>query len=1045
MRFGILGTLDLRTGDGTPVDPGGPRPRALLSLLLLEAGRGVSVERLTDGLYGAEPPSGAGNALQSQISRLRRRLAPHAEIEATPAGYRLAVPPDTVDLHRFERLTGRGRAALAAGDPARAATLLREALALWRGPALPDLPDAHAERTRLDELRLSAVQDRVEADLLLGTGPDPVPELRGLLTAHPLSERLYGQLMRALHAGGRPAEALTVFEEARRVLAEELGADPSPELAALHLQFLRGGGSGRSSLPVQLTRFVGRESELARIAEALPGARLVTLTGPGGAGKTRLAIEAARARGEAPLLPSPSAAREDVCFVELAPLADGARIPYAVLAALGVREGFRTPAGDGAGRLSAVLEDRELLLVLDNCEHLVEDAARLTALLLASCPGVRVLATSRESLGITGEILVPVPPLPPDPAVRLFLDRARAVRPGFDGHARVAGICAALDGLPLAIELAAARLRTLTPDELADRLDDRFRLLSRGDRSKAPRHRTLRAVVEWSWDLLDEEERELARRFTVFSGGATLDAVETVCGLPYPEDLLASLVEKSFLEVTESPATAEGRYRMLETIRVFAAEKCAGEPALRDAHARYFMRLAERAEPYLRGRDQLPWLARLDAEHDNLDAAMGLLTATDPAAALRLMATLTWFRRLRGLHGEQLPQARALLAAVGDEPPGEASEEYALCLMNTVAGRGDDPGEAARVTRAGAVMRSLDRPLRLPFTVIVWSLTGGPLLAADEQVRVQVGDEPWGHALLDLGLAYQELYAGRAPVAEASFARSLEGFRATGDRWGMANCLDPLALSADGRGDHARALELLDEGLAHVRELEAPEEIADLLRSRATVLLHRGDTEEAAAHFTRSAALARTAGVPDKVAGARRGLGDVARLSGDTGHARVHYESGLELCTATWFSTSETVRLLVGLGRTAAAEGQDETAREWFEQARAPALESFDVLALADLADALASVAPRPERAAELLGAAAGLRGTVLLGDPDVVRTVDDVRARLSPQAYDTAFALGRSRRSATVGGRQGSAGAADRGGTTGGRQEDAGRAVGGR
>ncbi|MFF5187185.1 BTAD domain-containing putative transcriptional regulator [Streptomyces sp. NPDC000345] len=599
MRFGILGSLDLRTDDGTPLDPGGPRPRALLTLLLLDAGRSVSLEQLTDGLYGAEPPAGAANALQSQVSRLRRRLAPHAGIEATPVGYRVTAPPDAVDVHRFERPAARGRTALAAGDPARAAARLREALALWRGPALPDLPDAHAERARLDALRLAAVQDRVEADLALGGGPELVPELRGLLAAHPLSERLYGQLMRALHAGGRPAEALTVYEEARRTLADELGADPSAELAALHLELLHGGGPARPALPAQLTRFVGREAEHARISEALSETRLVTLTGPGGAGKTRLAIEAARARAE-PSGPGAARTRVDVCFVELAPLTEGARVPYAVLTALGVREGFRTPAGDATDRLLAALQEREVLLVLDNCEHLVQDTARLSALLLAGCPGVRVPATSRESLGITGEVLVPVPPLPPDPAARLFVDRARAVRPGFGGHARVAGICAALDGLPLAIELAAARLRTLTPGELADRLDDRFRLLSRGDRSKAPRHRTLRAVVEWSWDLLDEEERELARRLTVFAGGATLEAVEAVCRLPYPEDVLASLVEKSFLEV------CEGRYRMLETIRVFAAGERTGEADLRDAHAGYFLRLAERAEPYLRGGSSCP-------------------------------------------------------------------------------------------------------------------------------------------------------------------------------------------------------------------------------------------------------------------------------------------------------------------------------------------------------------------------------------------------------------------------------------------------------
>ncbi|MEW2401567.1 BTAD domain-containing putative transcriptional regulator [Streptomyces sp. NPDC046862] len=996
MRFGILGPLDVRTDDGTPVDPGGPRPRALLTLLLLDAPRAVSTERLTDGLYGSEPPAGAANALQSQISRLRRRLAPHTEIEATPTGYRVAAPADSVDAHRFELLSREGRAALAAGDHPRAAARLCEALGLWRGPAVPDLPDAHTERARFDELRLAAVQDRIEADLALGGSPELVPELRTLLAAHPLSERLYGQLMRALHAAGRAAEALTVYEEARRTLADELGADPSPELAALHLELLRGREAERKRVPVQLTRFVGRESELVRIAALLTEVRLVTLTGPGGAGKTRLAIEAA-------------SARPGVCFVELAPLTDGAQIPYAVLTALGVR-GARTPATDSADRLLAALEERELLLVLDNCEHLVEEAARLTALLLAACPGVRVLATSRESLGITGEVLVPVPPLQPDPAVRLFLDRARAVRPGFEGHARVPDICAALDGLPLAIELAAARLRTLTPDELADRLGDRFRLLSRGDRSKAPRHRTLRAVVEWSWDLLDDEERELARRMTVFFGGATLEAVETVCGMPYPEDLLASLVEKSFLEV------AGGRYRMLETIRAFAAEGNARERDVRDAHAAYFLRLAERAEPYLRGAEQLPWLARLTAERDNLDAALRRLVTVAPADALRLMASLSWFWRLRGSYGEQVPVARALLAAAGDEPPEGLAEEYALCLMNTVTGRGDDPAEPGRIDRAAEIMQVMDQPLRLPFTMVLWSLTGGPLLSADERnLAVQISGDPWGEALLEMGLAYRALFTGRPADSEAAFTRALAGFRATGDRWGMANCLDPLGTFANWRGEYGRALELFDEGLEHVRELEASEEAADLLRSRATVLLHRGETEAAVSHYERSAALARTAGALDKVASARRGLGDAARLSGDTAHARVHYESALEACAANWFSVGETVLILVGLGRTAAAEGAVEQARDWFAQARTHALDSPDVIALAAVVDALASVAPAPERAAELLGAAAGLRGAEPQGDPDAVRTREDVRAKLSPEAYDKAFERGRERWSATV------------------------------
>lgn len=1003
MRFGILGPLDIRTADGTPIDPGGPRPRALLTLLLLDVGRTVATERLIDGLYGAEPPAGATGALQSQISRLRRRLGPGTPVEAGPAGYRLVAAPDSVDAHRFELLAEEGRAALAAGDPARAAARLREALALWRGPALPDLADAdaHAAVTRLEELRLAAVQDRVEADLALGGGPELVPELRALLAAHPLGERLYEQLMRALHAAGRPAEALGVYEQARRTLADELGADPSGELSALHLELLRGAGSApaRPALPAQLTRFVGRDAELARIAALLadPGSRLVTLTGPGGAGKTRLAIEAARTAA-------------DACLVELAPLADGAGIPYAILAALGIREGFRHATTDITGRLLAALEDREPLLVLDNCEHLVEDAARIAGLLLGSCPRVRILATSREALGITGEVLVPVPSLPPEPAERLFLDRARAVRPGFEGHARVPDVCRALDGLPLAIELAAARLRTLEPQELADRLDDRFRLLSRGDRTKAPRHRTLRAVVEWSWELLDAEERELAARLTVFPGGATADAVRAVCGVPYPEDLLASLAEKSFLEVSG------GRYRMLETIRAFAAEHTADPGALRDAHAAYFLRLAERAEPCLRGAGQLPWLDRLTAEHANLDAALRHLVRTDQAGALRLMALLSWFWRLRGLHGEQAPLARSLLAAVGDEPPPGLVEEYVLCAVNSLPGDGGDPlaGEDLRA-RLDAVLESYRGPLRLPYVLVLWSVAAGPRPAANERARAQAGDDPWARALLDLGLGFQEQFAGRPRQSEECFARALEGFRATGDRWGMANCLDPLGVYAHARGDDAQALRLLDEGLGYVRELAAPEETADLLRSRATVLLRRGDAEEAAAHLTQALALARTAGAADKAAGALRGLGDLARLSGDTARAAAHYEDALKECAANWFSVSETARILVGLGRTAAAEGRLEDARDWFRQAAAVAEESPGVLELAEAAEALASVAESPERAAVLLGAGAGLRGVPPHADPDVARTEREVRARLTPQAYADAFDLGRRRRSAAV------------------------------
>ncbi|WP_447040221.1 BTAD domain-containing putative transcriptional regulator [Streptomyces sp. DSM 118878] len=1018
MRFGILGPLDIRSCDGTPLDPGGPRPRALLTLLLLDAGRPVSVERLTDGLYGDDPPAGAGNALQSQVSRLRKRLG--LDIRAAPPGYLIAVSPEDVDLHRFERLAHEGRRALGSGDHAGAAALLKEALGLWRGPALADLPDARPLVARLDEQRLAATQDRAEADLALGGGPALVPELRELIAAHPLSERPRALLMRALRAAGRPAEALTVYEEARQALADALGTDPSAELSALHLELLRGREPARQrGVPAQLTRCVGRTDELARIGALLAGARLVTLIGPGGAGKTRLAIEAAR--------PLP-----DVCYVELAPLGDGAQVTYAILSALGVREGFHTPGGDTTERLLSALEGRELLLVLDNCEHLVDEAARVTGLLLGACPGVRVLATSREGLGITGEVLWPVPPLAPEPAALLFAERAAAVRPDLltgspgspharvadDEHARVADadrhrlideICAALDGLPLAIELAAARLRTLSLEELAARLGDRFRVLSRGDRTKAPRHRTLHAVVEWSWELLDGEERELARRLTVFSGGATAEAVEAVCGVPQSEDLLASLAEKSFLDV------ADGRYGMLRTIRAFCAGHLAEageEDRLRAAHAAYFLRLAETADPELRGGGQLPWLARLFGEHGNLDAALRHLTRTDPRGGLRLMAALSWYWRLRGIYGERRALALALLDAVGTEPPEGLCEEYVLCLINTIAGDGSDPGEPERLARTDTLLAALAGPLRLPHLVVLWSVAGGPARAMEDQVRAQVGDDPWGVALLDLGQGFQELFAGRAEASEAAFARSLAGFRTTGDRWGTANCLDPLAMFADWRGERATALELLDEGLVHVRELEAPEETADLLHQRATVLLHAGDLEGAAAHYTRSAALARTTGVPDKVATARRGLGHAARLGGDTARAREHYEAALETYAANWFSLGQSVRALVGLGRTALAESRREEAAEWFEQARALAADTGE---LAEVAEALAAVAAHPEEAARLLGAAHGLRGALIAGDPDVAAVERSARALLSPEEYEQAYDQGRSLRSAAV------------------------------
>ncbi|MEV6932526.1 BTAD domain-containing putative transcriptional regulator, partial [Dactylosporangium sp. NPDC051485] len=372
MRFGILGPLEVRGDGGEPVAVGGPKPRALLTRLLLEAGQVVPLERL-----GGD----SANALQAQVSRLRRAL-PGAPVEFAGGGYRIAADPRDVDAHRFERLARDGRQLLAAGDFTTAAGVLREALDLWRGPALADLPDAAAQVVRLEEARLAAVEDLVEAELALPEGT-PVGPLRRLVAEHPFRERLRGQLMRALHAAGRTAEALAEFDDARRLLATELGADPSAGLSAVHLGILRAEPAppARRALPAAVTRLVGREPELARLAGARDD-RLVTLAGPGGAGKTRLALEAAARDGR-------EAALADLSRVE-----DGALVPHAVAAALGLRDGGLAPAAaDPLRLLTGALAGRELLLVLDNCEQVLDAAAGLARTLLAECPGLAVLAT----------------------------------------------------------------------------------------------------------------------------------------------------------------------------------------------------------------------------------------------------------------------------------------------------------------------------------------------------------------------------------------------------------------------------------------------------------------------------------------------------------------------------------------------------------------------------------------------------------------------------------------------------------------------------
>ncbi|MFC4909131.1 AfsR/SARP family transcriptional regulator [Actinomadura gamaensis] len=1027
MRFGVLGSTAAWRPDGTPVPLGGPSRRALLALLLVRPGEAVSAEGLADELYGDRLRAGgdAGHALQSQVSRLRAVLRPDADIEITPAGYRLTCAE--VDAARFESLAEDGRAALTAGDASRAADLLGEALGLWRGPAFADASETAsgtAAATRLDELRFAALVARAGADLALGRHDAAVAELRDLIARHPLREDLRALLIRALAGSGRQAEALAFYEETRVLLAEELGADPSPELVALHRALLQGTPvakpaakpaaepaaehaekpaaehaekpaaehaekpAARVSRPgTPISGFVGRDEDVAGVLDGLASGRLVTLFGPGGVGKTRLAGEVAR-RWDG-----------EVAFAPLAPVADPAQ---AVLQALGLRERGLLGGGgdpDPEERLVAALADRALLLVLDNCEHVVADAANLAWRLLSACPDLRVLATSREPLDVAGERLWQVRPLPQDDAVRLFEERARAARRDvvLDGTL-VRKVCAALDDLPLAIELAAARLRTHELSDVAARLDDRFALLARGSRTADARHRTLRAVVDWSWELLTGEERRAARRFTVFAGGATAASAKAVTRAH--EATLDALADRSLLDFSN------GRYRMLETIRAYGAEKLAeaGEAEeFHAAHAAHLLDLAEGAD--LLGHGQLAALDRLAAEHDDLIAALRrAIGAGRVRAASRLLSAMSTYLWIRGLAGSAAPLAAALLELPGADRPGAdlPGEEFAVCVTIAGAHATDRQREMAAVALAEA-----GRPLRNSMASLQWLMNtvgGGDVDVQFRTLRAERDSpDPWARAAARLMSGYPQLAQGDLGQAEQEYQAAADGFRELGERWGTALALDALATLAAISGDAVRAIALIDEALALGAELGAADDVADLLCNRGD-LRAPDDLEAARADYAEAAAVARRAGNATCLAAALRGLADVALAEGDTAGAQRLYEEALDHFDPTWVkSVGNRVRTLIGLGRIAEP---DPKAADLYRQA----IEVAAVIgALSEGARGMVALARvhEGEQTARMLGGATVLRGMDAVADPEVAAIEKATRAQLGDDAYTAAYREG--------------------------------------
>ncbi|MEU7900435.1 BTAD domain-containing putative transcriptional regulator [Nonomuraea sp. NPDC049152] len=877
-------------------------------LLALEAGRPVSVDRLIDALWEDAPPANVGNALQTLVKRLRAGLGAGV-VRTTSAGYVLALPQEAVDACRFTSMLASARQV--DGDEERVA-LLGSALSLWRGKALAGfahVPSLEAAATHLTELRLTAVQDWTALHLRLGRAAEIVNELAQLAAAHPLRESLCAVLLRVLAASGRRAEALEVFQRTRRLLAEELGVDPSQQLVEAHLEVLRADRAPVSNLRGQLTSFVGREDEIAGIAAMLRESRLVTLVGPGGAGKTRLAVESATRMAER--------WPDGTWLVELARVVDPGAVPYALLAALGIRDNVLD--GDGAriepaAQIAGVLGGKRLLLIVDNCEHVLDGAAALIDGVLARCPGVDVLAASREPLGITGEVLSRVPPLAvpekgasaaetaASPAVRLFADRGRSVRPGFsvdDGNSAVVGaVCRRLDGVPLAIELAAARLRALTPEQIADRLDDRFRLLTGGNRAALPRHQTLRAVVDWSWNLLTEPEMDLAKRLSVFTGGATLDSAERVCGGDVLDALL-SLVDKSLVE------TEDGRFRMLETIRAYCAEQLGADAEAAHAHALYFLRLAEEAVPKLRTAEQLTWIGRLAGEHDNCVAALGWAVGTGAVElALRLCGALTWYWQLRGYRAEASHWAGQVLALAGERPPPRLVGAYLACEYATrlpefvgMVGfdeAADRPGQRARIRD---LLETCEGEVHPIFTILAsmdGSLDG---LAADR--------DPWlaNTALLMRGTL--RMNNAQHGLAERDLQAAVAGFRQLGERRGLSRSLLTLATFRTRADGVSSAIDLMEEVAGLAAEWVSAGEAVSTLTRLAHLHAWDGDLVGTAAAVARAREQI-TIGVPAEVrAQLRLTEADLARRGGDSAAALPIYEEVL----ATLETSEQTVPL----------------------------------------------------------------------------------------------------------------------------------------
>ena len=893
MEFRILGPLEARDGDRV-LNLGGPKPRALLAALLVHANEPVPAERLAMALWGEDAAADAVKTLHVHVSRLRKALGGGDSLETAGGGYRLRVGPGELDAGRFEQLVADGRERLAAGDPERAAALLRDALALWRGSALADVDADGAAAARLEEQRLAALELRIEADLAGGRHGELVGELQELTASHPVRERLHGQLMLALYRSGRQADALDAYRRAHVHLAEELGLEPGAELRTLQAEVLA--QSPALDLPAPPTglpargALLGREDDVRAVVDLLArdGVQLVTVTGIGGVGKTTLAVEVAHRM--AARFPGGAA------FIDLAPVSEPSGVADAALQVLGgTLEG-----GTATEALCRLLATRPRLLVLDNFEHVL-DAAGLPVELMSSAPASKLLVTSRTALDLGGEQRYPLAPLdlpttgaPADvaaaPASALFIARATARDPALeltaDAAAAIAELCRRVDALPLAIELAAARASVLSPQEIAERLDTALGDLGHGPRDAPVRQRTLRATLDWSYALLEEEERAAFARLAVFAGGCDPDAAERVADAPL--DIVERLVAKSMVLRRRGP-DGETRFVMLEPVREYAAERLAElreRAAVEDRHGRYFAELAETAHVGLMGADQVGWGRRLDAEAANLRRALERAReAGDPERVLRIATAVDdwWFSR--GLWGEGRAWVRWALDRAGEAVPAVLRAAGWQALGYLLWPEQDIAAVLAAAERSWALATAAG-----DVEAMVWSLelrgqahmaagdAAAAREAAVEAVRLagDVDEQALGHALRLLAVTADEWAEVRETADRA--ATTLER---AGDLRGLAWLWEDLAFEAlaDARIDEAA--ELIEHAIAVEPWLDDPADAPTRLVHHGIVAVEQGEDDVARTRLLDALEAYRARGIRATLSLALLGLAVVAARAGD--------------------------------------------------------------------------------------------------------------------------------------------------------------------